>query len=344
MTKFFFPFLFVCCLQAPIVSAQANCFIAQNNERLTNYCLLETIKGKLINRPTMQVIAKRLLREGYLGGLKNTEFSTSVFPEFYYSTNINGGNPDKKLRLGDLEFVGDQNLVAQKGILLGLNANLVARKTYGAGRYVDGSFSLSYARSPEHNLSIKSANIQACSQNHFKSQFYLDFCASKNETRKAISSDSTKSVKVSLSNLDFGRGNNFQEKKVSLLGLDKNNYFQKQLQVSLDTIHSGNLATSFRWKAGQRLSNQHVMRNGIGISTTRNMYGRNFQFIVEVENWSGQKFFGVDRVDQIRNISVSTSIDSLTKISIGLSKQISNIDYYDSTSPSLSLTRTLWFE
>ncbi len=41
----------------------------------------------------------------------------TVYPDFDYSDNINGGNPDKPLILGELEFEGDPELIKQEGVI-----------------------------------------------------------------------------------------------------------------------------------------------------------------------------------------------------------------------------------
>ena len=84
----------------------------QGNERLTNHCLLETVKGKLVDEQTMQIVVFRLKREGYFGGLEKPSFQGTLYPDIYYSENINGGNPNKNLVLGNLEFEGDFDIEA----------------------------------------------------------------------------------------------------------------------------------------------------------------------------------------------------------------------------------------
>ncbi len=89
----------------------AGCVIFTENERLTNFCLLESFEGKVVDKNTAIFITQKLKREGYFGGLKKSHWSTNVYPEIDYSGNINGGNPDKPLILGELEFSGDPDFI-----------------------------------------------------------------------------------------------------------------------------------------------------------------------------------------------------------------------------------------
>ena len=79
--------------------ASANCLIFNENERLSNFCLLESLAGKVVDKNTAVIVTEKLKREGYFGGLKKSDWSTSFYPNIDYSENINGGNPDKPLVL-----------------------------------------------------------------------------------------------------------------------------------------------------------------------------------------------------------------------------------------------------
>jgi len=96
-------------------SVKANCLMFGENERLSNYCLLESIKGKLVDQTTANIVVQKLMQEGYLGGLKTPATTFNVYPDIAYSNNINGGNPDKPLIVGNLEFEGEPDLVAKEG-------------------------------------------------------------------------------------------------------------------------------------------------------------------------------------------------------------------------------------
>jgi len=49
--------------------AQANCLMFNNqNERLVNFCLLQSVTGKLLDERTAILVSQRLQREGYFGG------------------------------------------------------------------------------------------------------------------------------------------------------------------------------------------------------------------------------------------------------------------------------------
>ena len=51
-------------------SAKANCLMFGENERLSNFCLLESVEGKIVDKNTAIIVSQRLMQEGYFGGLK----------------------------------------------------------------------------------------------------------------------------------------------------------------------------------------------------------------------------------------------------------------------------------
>ena len=325
---------------ASFAFANPICFLIQGNERLTNHCLLETVKGKLVDEQTMQIVVTRLKREGYFGGLEKPSFQGTIYPDLYYSENINGGNPNKKLVLGNLEFEGDPDLVSEEGLVIGLNASGSGRRTIGIGRYVDGNANLSYGFSPEHDLSIKSINFAVCSKNRVKGNVHADLCVSANEWSKQITTDSTQSIKASISKLSFVDFGAFNEGRLSIIRLTTDDYSQNQLEASIDALHRDNLATSFRLKVGQKLSDQLALKYGVGITATTIFADRKYTFGVNHEYSDGGMLFGVNRSDRSTNVSVSTNLDALTMLTIGYWERDSSINYFDQHYPTIRLTRS----
>jgi len=68
-------------LLASTENASASCLVFNQNERLSNYCLLETLKGKIVDQDTVNILTDRLKQEGYLGGLEKPNWSTNKKPE-----------------------------------------------------------------------------------------------------------------------------------------------------------------------------------------------------------------------------------------------------------------------
>ena len=321
-----------------VTSAKANCLKFGANERLSNYCLLESIKGKFVDKNTANVVAQRLIREGYLGGLRVPATSINFHPDIAYSNDINGGNPDKTLILGDLEFEGEPDMVSKSGTVLGLNLNGSARQTYGEGRYINAFVTGAFFISPRHNLSYTDTRLGLCSQNKIKSNFHFDACAVEASQKKEITKSKDKFVTASLSKLGRIDRLVFIEGKIGVTHLIMNDYSQNQVFLSLDTIHYENLFSSVAIKFGEALPEQLAMKRGINLTLASFLGGRKFSLDLAYEQSDGGMLLGVSRSDRTHKASVTTNVSANTQLGVGLTSVESSIDYFSQIYPNISLT------
>jgi hypothetical protein len=319
-------------------SVKANCLMFGENERLSNYCLLESIKGKLIDQSTANIVVHKLTQEGYLGGLNKPATTFNFYPDIAYSNNINGGNPDKPLIIGNLKFEGEPNLVAKKGAVLSLNLRSSARKTYGVGRYINAFVSGAFLISPEHSLSYTNARLGICSKNRITGSIYFDACAVEGTQKKEITKTTDKSTTASLSRLSTVAGLGFVEEKIGVTHLVKDDYSQNQLFISLDTIHKENLYSSITLKFGEALHEQLTMEHEINLAISTIFNGRKYSLGLAHEQSGGGMLLGVGLSEKTYKASIATSLSANTQINVGLTKVESSIDYFDQTYPSLTLT------
>jgi hypothetical protein len=319
--------------------AKANCLAFTENERLANYCLLETINGKLVDENTAALVFKRLSLEGYFGGLPKALNQADIYPNLYYSDNINGGNPDKKLRLGNLEFDGEPDLIAKAGLVVGLTLSGSSRFTYGEGKYLNTSFSLSQAYSPEHSLSYTQSNLQVCTKNKIRQNAHIDVCASANKQNKEVSSSDENSLTTSYSKMflnEFGA----TEVKMGLRRVSAQDYEQNQLTLSSDLIHTNNGFYSLGLTLGESVKDQLTTRYAINVNAAKYYAGRKYNLSFTHGFSDGGKLLGVDRNERTNSVVISTAIHANTSLSIGYANVRSSIDYFDRNYPIVSLTRS----
>ena len=97
----------------------------------------------------------------------------AVYPIIAYSDNINGGNLNQNIQVGNYTFIGDENTKAKSGIIIGGGA-LLGIKLYDRGRYIDLNLNASIAAAPAHDwLQVRNEYITVCSKNHSKSGYFL---------------------------------------------------------------------------------------------------------------------------------------------------------------------------
>jgi len=320
-------------------SAAANCLVFPQNERLTNYCILSKVDGKRVDAETANVVIQRLQREGYFGGLSSPQFVTQVYPTFTYSNNINGGNPDKKLKLGNLEFDGERELVAKEGVVGSLNFAASNRTTIDEGRYIDANAALSLSYSPEHALSYTNTNIRLCSKNKLSKDTHLDVCASSTSQNKDITRDQSDSFSASWGKMLYVEDLGFNEAKIGLTRVYNNDFEQNQLQLSVDTIHDRNLFTSLSMKFGEPIEGSLALNYGIGLGLSGLVKNRKVTLNLNHEYLDGGRLLGVERDDKVMTVSLSTQLRRGTSITLGYKSLNSSIDYFDQYYPIISLTQ-----
>ena len=321
--------------------ASANCILFNDNERLSNYCLLESVTGKLLDKNSTLFIAKNLRREGYFGGLEKPEFSTRFYPTIDYSNNINGGNPDKPFILGALEFEGDKDLIKQEGIITALNAEVRSRLTFDVGKYIDTSLLGSYSYSPKHKNGFSTVSIDTCLKNKIAPRNSLDFCTYVTKQKKEISENSTKNFSLNLGHLSFNKNAGFTEGKIGVTHLVSNNYSQNQIALSLDTIHKKSFYTSIVLRLGEPVQNSIALNYGLNLKVASILNNRKLGLEFSHELNNGGLIFGVKRSEITNRVSLNSILNNNANLRFSYTSVDSSIDYFDQSYPSLVLTY-LW--
>ncbi|MDC1482361.1 hypothetical protein N8146_08810 [Ascidiaceihabitans sp.] len=311
---------------------------SNQNERLVNYCLLESVTGKLIDERTAILVSQRLKQEGYFGGLTSPLVRTHVFPTLSHSSNINGGNPDKSLILGELEFEGDPNLVAKEGAVVGANFSSTYRATYKEGQYLNASLLVGVSFSPEHSMNYTTLNWSACSRNKLRPASYLDFCVNASNLNRKLSIDRTESVSLSLGHLKYRSKFGFSDLGYGLKRSFYEGYEQNQAHISLDTIHEKQWYSSVRVRLGEAVADKLALNYGLDASATRMIGGRLITVSLGREFSNGGKLLGVNRADRTTRVQVSVPLTEKVSAKVGYAKTDSSIDYFDERGLSSNLT------
>jgi len=320
-------------------AAKANCLMFSNqNERLSNFCLLQSVTGKLIDDRTAILVSQRLKQEGYFGGLTSPIARTHVYPTLSYSSNINGGNPDKNLILGELEFEGDPSLVAKEGLVVGANFSSTYRATYKEGQYLDASLLAGVSFSPEHSISYTTLNWSACSRNKLHPASYLDFCANASNLNRKLSIDRTESVSLSLGHLKYRNNFGFSDLSYGLQRSFFAGYQQNQAHVSLDTTHEKQWYSSFGVRLGEAVVDKLALNYGLDASATKMIGGRLITVSLAREYSNGGKLLGVNRADRTTRVQVSVPLTQKVSAKVVYAKTDSSIDYFDEEGPRIDLT------
>ena len=322
----------------------ANCLHSSSNERLSNYCLVQRASQQVINLRTAQIIDYRLKHEGYERGLgfagraKQFSFQLYVTPILDYETDINGGNPNKPLKLGNLTFTGDPNLVREEGIVVGAGAGAYGRYLAGEGRYLDYGIGASYAHSFEYDIGIERRFASLCSKNHIKNWWYIDGCASSSYVDKDLTEDTRNKISVTASKLFMSSSNSHHQASASVKRVYDEDYEQNQVSLGFETIHSNGWHTAVSATIGESIDGEIAVREAVSASLALPVRNRRLTVSTSYSEADGAKLLGVERAEETWAFSASYNIYKNVDVSIGYTETDSTIDYFDVATPTVSIS------
>lgn len=336
--------LFVFFSTAAITSADASCLTASSNERLSNYCLVQRVNNRIASLRTAQIIDYRLKREGYARGLglpgrtKQFSFQPYVTPILGYETDINGGNPNKPLQLGRLTFIGDPELVRKEGIVAGAGAGAYGRYLVGEGRYIDYGFGASYAHSVEHDIGIQRRFASVCSKNHVANWWYLDGCAGSSYVEKDLTEDTRNTLSLTTTKLFTLSANSHHQASFGVNRVYEDGYEQNQLALGFQTIHSNGWHSSINAVFGESIDGEIAVREAVSASLALPVRNRRFTVSASYSEADGAKLLGIVRAEETWSFSASYNVYKNIDVGLGYTETDSTIDYFDVSTPTVSLS------
>ena len=332
---------------APTV-ANAKCLISGENERLSNFCMLDQMSQGLIDYRLALLIDSRLKSVGYSRGLglpgsaatHPTSAKAFVQPILSYSDNINGGNPPEPLVLGSLTFNGDEALYRKEGIIAGLGAGLNGRSILDEGQYINYGVTASYAHSPEFGLGITTTSVDVSSINHIQNWWYLDAHITTSRVRKDITDNTTSTISLVSSKVYSSEGDSYSEASFGISRYFAESYIQNQLTLGYDTIHSNGIFSSVDVMFGEELEGQLTTRFSSRARVSMQLVNKPLSLTARYSIADGGMMFGIERNENTYEISATYPIWGNLKATVGYRVTDSTIDYFDVDTPSFGIEFT----
>ena len=325
------------------VSANAECIVGNVDERLENFCILNEISGNLVDESTLGYFEDRLEKTATflpyksIPELPKTYHSFRLTPLFQYSDNLNGGNPDKELVVGDLVFVGDERYLAKEGLLVGGSLGVQGRYVYEKGRYLDYNLSHMYAQNPEFGFEVNTTTLNICQSSLWKDWTYLDVCASTQNVRKDLGSSTEASLSLAASRLFQIKTGIFGK---ATLGANRNfnDYFaQDFLVASFETTGASDVSGKVALSIGEEIPGELAKGYAASTTLTTQLNEKPLTLSLDYSYSRGGKFLGLDRNDVNFYTSISYPIYRGIYLSVGYNFTDSTIDYFDTASPTIGV-------
>jgi len=324
-------------------TAEASCLNANADTRLRTYCVAETLLGNAVTLNDVLLLDTLFKREGFTAGIglphQVPQSSTQSFvtPVLDYNTNINGGNPNRPLVLGGLDFTGDENFLRKEGVVAGVGTGVNGRTVYGNGDYLDYAVSASYAYSPQHGLSTARGSANLCSRNHIANQWYVDACGDTTRLVRDLAAENTAGLTLTTAKL-FTTGNGaYHSTSASIRRYYAESYQQNQIQLGWNTVRNRGAYTGFNFSFGEAVPNQLAQRRSVSATVGTTVFDRALTATVGYSYSDGGRLLGFERNDTTRSINISYGLTQNLSMNVGYRSIDSTIDYFSEQEPIVSV-------
>ena len=324
-------------------TTEASCLYPNADTRLRTYCVAETLVGNAVTLNDAVLFDTLLKREGYATGLglpnriEQHSVQTFVTPTVDYNTNINGGNPNRPLVLGGLEFNGDEEFLHKEGLVAGVAAGVNGRSIVGEGRYLDYGIAANYAYSPQHSLSTARANANVCSRNHIANQWYVDACGDATRLVRDLAAENTAGLTLSTAKL-FATGNGaYHSTSFGVRRHYAESYQQNQLQLGWNTVRNRGAYTALIAAFGEAVTDQLSLRRSVNATVGTTVFNRALTATVGYSYSDGGRLLGFERNDTTRSINISYGLTQNLSLNVGYRSIDSTINYFSEREPVVSV-------
>ena len=310
------------------------------DDRLHVYSYIKKLERKVVPEQTANQLIRSFASIGFSSKniLEEPKRNLSFFPFINYSSNLNGGNPKGALQLGNATYTGNSLLEKRSGLLAGLGTNASLRSYTGYGKYIDTQGSLAISKSLESDDHILFTLVNACSKNHLKNWWFIDVCAHTQNEKKEISTFEDQTVNLSLAKIFDDDVGSFHLIRGGISRNSENNIDQNQQFFTLQSIWPNGYSTSIKLTLGEDVPNQLALKNKIDAGVRLSQFKiDNLSLNLSYEIKDGGVLLGFPRDDKQSAISLAFSLNENIGISVGYSNVDSSIDYYDQSSPFISV-------
>jgi len=321
-------------LLTPTLS-HAFCVQPSVDSRLQVYCMSSLLAWTATNVESALALDYRLKREGYSRGIglpnrvKRLTFSPYISPVLEYSSDINGGNPNRPLVLGSLSFFGDDAFFRKNGVVAGVGFGGSGRALYGEGKYLDFSMGVSYAHSPELDIGIARGFANICSKNDIGKNFYIDGCLSTSRLNRDLADETTTSTTLSVAKLFSESDKRFNQVSLGIRRLFEDEFQQNQVVVKMDTLHNGDFYTSLNASFGETVTNTLTMRYSLEYIVGTTLFSKPIATSVSYSFSDGGQLLGFSREETTKFFNIVYTIHPSVNISVGYSQIVSSINYFN---------------
>lgn len=269
-------------------------------------------------------------------GPRYVSHSVALSPILEHDSNINGGTPGGFIMLGGLKFTLTESSRAKSGLVAGLAPSASLRLSLGQGRTVEASASGSVARALEYDLTRRSFGFRLCGAQYLGRADWLDICAGRRGSDKALSSSQETHASVGFAR-QYATARGFHEASMRLEQVDNGTFKKTSLDFGVTHAAARLGVVDWRVELGEHIAGQHTRLGGVTLSLTRPILGAQSTIFVAGSQEGGAVFFGNDRVDRSFRVGLSRNVTPRASVTLSLEDRRSTLENYTGTSVGFSV-------
>ena len=259
------------------------------------------------------------------------------FPKISYSTNLNGGNPDKDLILGDYTFIGDKNPIAKQGILVGAGVAANMRYIYGEGRFLLFNLHSSYDYSFDHQLGVNTFLVNLYSKNHLRNWSFIDICLNNENIKRKLSENITQFVDLNISKIIQLVQNNDTLISTGLRHLKQRAYNQNLVYFGIDTKFANKKYSDLKVFLGSLKTGNLSEKLSISFSFSQLLFEKPIKLSLDYKEAIGGQMLNYKRNDKTYGFKINYIINPNLSFNLGYNKTNSTIKYFNLSQPILNI-------
>lgn len=308
-----------------------------DTDRLLTFATLKAVEGSIGSAAQAEAIKAKTSAIGFTD-TPETLSELLISPELSYSHNINGGNKDEPLIIGNIVFNGDPARYRKEGVITGLNVTQTTRLFYGHGKYFDAFISAGGAYNFEHNLGLASLSLNACSINHLSNWWFIDICGNDGVSYRELTQSHTTTRSIALSTFQETPFGSFSQLILKAQSFKTDSYTQDQLIAGINTVAASGTYTSLEFTFGAPIPTELTTEFGVTAEISTFLRNHPVSLSLKYNKSSGGMFFNQPRNELQYSISAILPITSQVTASIGYAATDSSIDYFDSAAPTFGVS------
>lgn len=315
----------------------AVCADAQS-ARLELHCRLGAAEGRAIGAAEFGALAVLARAQGRVQGHADpprlVPFAT---PILRHEADINGGNPDRPLVLGNLVFASDPARLRRSGLVAGAEVGLSLRLARPPGLRLGLLAAWSGVTDRAGEPGIRGVRVQGCAERDLARGWFAEGCAEMQRSLREFARSDTRATTLRLGRVFTTRGPVHAEASGAVARMRLDFAGQNRLIGRFDMIHPAGWHGGVQIMAGSAMPGRHAVRRE-GVARLRLPIGTRWVRLEgSIAAASGSSYFGIARTETILGATLAVPLGRALRLSLGYRRTRASIDYFATEGPVVAV-------